>query len=91
MCFSFYAGVYVCTYIYTYRQITWIGKLLMGFLGSPFLPFRASFSTTFLENCNGSICLGTTTFPNSVEWGKLRHAPCRIRLLHKANFCVSRI
>ena len=27
------------------------GALLMGFLGVAFLPYRACFYTTFLENC----------------------------------------
>ena len=59
----------------------------MGFQDVVFLPSsRASFSTTFHENCGRGESLGTATCHMTVAEGKQRHAPCRILLLRLCLF-----
>ena len=43
------------------------------------------------KNFHGGESLGTTTCLKTVVRGKQGHAPCEIRLLHKAFFCVIQI
>ena len=53
----------------------------MGFHDVAFLPYLASFSTTFLKNWSRCECLRTTTCLESVVGGNQEHAPCKILFL----------
>ena len=63
----------------------WVWKLVMSFQDVAFLPFRACFSTTFLEKSRGE-SLGTTTCLKTVVDGEQGYV-CSTKPL----FCVSRI
>ena len=52
----------------------------MGFQDVAFLPYQASFSTTFMKNCGRGECLGTTVCVKTAVRGKQGHAPCEILL-----------
>ena len=58
----------------------------MGFMDVAFLPSKASFSTTFLQNCGRGEGLVTTTCLSAVVGDKQGHAPCRVLLLHQSLF-----
>ena len=49
------------------------------------------FFTTFLKKFYRGESLWTTTCFITVVGGKQGYAPCRVLLLHKASFCVSRM
>ena len=57
----------------------------MGFQDVVFLSSIASFSTTFLKNCDGGKGHGTTTCLEIVVVGKQGHVSCKI-LLHQQSF-----
>ena len=59
---------------------------MMSFQDVAFVPFRASFFTTYLKVCGRGESLGTTTCLGTVVWGTQGHAPCKILLLHEAFF-----
>ena len=61
---------------------------LGGFQDVAFLPFRASFSTTFFLTCRGE-SLGTTTCLKTVVGGEQGMLPETGFLSNKASFCVS--
>ena len=61
----------------------------MDFWDVSLLPSRATFYTTFLNNCGGGECLRTTAYPRTVVVGKQWHAPCKILLLQQRLFLVS--
>ena len=58
----------------------------MDFLNVVFLPYRASFFITFIENCGRGECLRITTFLTTVIDGRQGHAPCNIHLLLQSLF-----
>ena len=61
----------------------------MGFQDVVFLPFRASFFTTFLKNCGRGESLETSTCLKTVVGGKQVQPVCRIHWLHEASLCVN--
>ena len=58
----------------------------MGFQDVTFLPYWASFSTTFLEYFGIDECLRTTTSFRSVVGGKQGHTSCKTLSLQQ---CLS--
>ena len=58
----------------------------MAFQDVSFLPCRASFSTTFLKNCDSGESLGTTTCLKTAVGGKQGHAPSKILTFQQSIF-----
>ena len=61
----------------------------MGFQDVAFLPSRASYSSTFLNNCGRGKSLGNTTCLKTAVGCKQGHAPCKIFSLQQNLFVVS--
>ena len=91
-CYELFGGIALKNHTFSFCiffLMNWIGDLLMRFQDVAFLPSRANFSTTFLDNCGRGEMLEITTCSKTVVEGKKRHAPSKIILQNQSLYVVS--